>query len=181
MNLRCDLSTPKIQMNRRLASIFLILTSLVLLSCGDPTAPEDLLEEDLYVSVFSELLIINQINEQQLDGISRDYLKEQVFEEYDVTREQFEQTHRYFQQQPEQQLERLSKIEETLMQDRDRFQDRINEDRKRLADSLAVADSLTDSDSVSVTDPIPIPPPDSVSIPDSLSSGRNAYDMNSNN
>jgi len=144
-------------MIRRLSCSFLIFLALILISCSDPTAPEDLLDENRYVSVFSELLMINQIDEQQLNGVSRNYLKEQVFEEYDVTREQFERTHKYFQQQPEQQLQRLSKIEESLTQERDRFQDRLNEDRKQLADTLAVPDSLSVSDTLSVPDSLTAP------------------------
>lgn len=126
--------------------IFILATALLFSSCGDPTAPEDLLEEDQYITVFSELLVINQIEQDQLDGVSREYLKEQVFDEHNVTREQFERTHRYYQQQPEQHLRRLDKIEDLLTNQRDRFQDRLNEDRKQIADSLSIPDSLSEKD-----------------------------------
>ena len=126
--------------------IFILATTLFFSSCGDPTAPEDLLEEDRYITVFSELLVINQIEQEQLDGVSREYLKEQVFDKHSVTREQFERTHRYYQQKPEQHLQRLDKIEDLLTNQRDRFQDRLNEDRKKIADSLSISDSLSNSD-----------------------------------
>lgn len=129
-------------MKHRLITVFLMFTTLVLSSCGNTTAPEDILEEDRYVSVFTELVVINQLNEEQLDSLSRDYLKEQVFEEHDVSREQFERTHQYFQQQPDQQIQRLDRIEETLTTERDSLQDWLNRDRKRLTDSLAVSDTL---------------------------------------
>lgn len=129
-------------MNLRFLFGLLFISSIVIFSCGDPTATEDLLEEDRYISVFSELLVINQLNEEQLGAVSREYLKEQVFEEYDITREQFERTHRFFQQQPERQLQRLNKVEEIFTEERDRLQERLNEERKKIADSLAVPDTL---------------------------------------
>lgn len=129
-------------MNLRFFFSLLFIGLIAISSCGDPTASGDLLEEDLYLSVFSELLVINQLNEEQLGPVSREYLKEQVFEEYDVTREQFERTHRYFQQQPERQLQRLNKVEEIFTEERDRLQERLNEERKKIADSLSVPDTL---------------------------------------
>ena len=121
----------------------LILFALLVSSCGNTTAPEDLLEEDRYIDVFSELLVVNQMEEEQLDGVSRDYLKEQVFEEYNVTQKQFEQSHRYYQKQPDEQLRRLDKIEKQLTDQREMFQDRLDEERKQLADSLIGSDTLS--------------------------------------
>lgn len=133
-------------MKIRSIGVILILAAFLFSSCGDPTAPEDLLEEDQYIAVFSQLLVINQITDEKLDGVSREYLKEQVFEEHNVTQEQFERTHRYYQQQPEQHLQRLDKIEDLLTTQRDNFQDRLNEDRKKITDSLSVSDSLLERD-----------------------------------
>lgn len=130
-------------MKRRFTSVFLLFSLLMLYSCGDPTAPEDILDEDRYISVFTELVVINQLNDEQLDGVSRGYLKEQVLEEYNITQEQFELSHQYYQQQPDQQIQRLDKIEESLTEERDLLQDRLNRDRKRLTDSLAVSDTLS--------------------------------------
>lgn len=129
-------------MNRRFLFSLLLLITTVLSSCGDSTASEDLLEEDRYISVFSELLVINQLNDEQLGPVSREYLQDQVFEEYSVTREQFERSHRYFQQQPERQLQRLNKVEENFTEERDRLQERLNEERKKITDSLTVPDTL---------------------------------------
>lgn len=134
-------------MKLSLPTIFLVFTALTLLSCSsEPTAPEDLLEDERYISVFTELLVINQLDEEQLNGVSRDYLKEQVFEEYYITRKQFERTHSYYQQKPKQQIQRLEKIEESLTVERDRLQNQLNEDRKQLADTLVTPDTLSSPD-----------------------------------
>ncbi|WP_340105049.1 DUF4296 domain-containing protein [Rhodohalobacter sp. 8-1] len=126
-------------MKRSFPFVFLMVSLLIFVSCSNTTAPEDLVEEDRYITVFTELVVINQLNETQLDSVSRDYLKEQIFEKYNVTPEQFERTHLYYQKQPEQQLQRIDKIEESLTEERDQLQDRLNENRKQLADSLAAA------------------------------------------
>lgn len=130
-------------MKRSIRPVFLMFSLLLLVSCSDPTAPEDLLEEKRYISLFSELVVINQLDEAQLDSVSRDYLKEQAFKEYKVTREQFERSHLYYQKQPEQQLKRIDKIEEWLTEERERLQEKLNRERKQLADSLAVPDTLS--------------------------------------
>lgn len=147
MKLQCVPLIQKIRVKIKATGFFLILAALLFSSCGDPTAPEDLLEDDRYIAVFSQLLVINQLTEDQLDGVSRDYLKEQVYIEYDVTNEQFQRTHRYYQLQPEQHIQRLDKIEEMLTNQRDQFQDRLNKDRKMIADSLSALDSLSESSS----------------------------------
>jgi len=133
-------------MKNRRAGFFLIFIALLISSCGDPTAPEDLLEEDRYIAVFTELVVVNQIEEENLDGVSREYLKEQIFEEFGVTKEQFEQSHRYYQQNPEEHIQRLDKIEDILTEQRDRFQDRLNEDRKQMTDSLVTPDTISGPD-----------------------------------
>jgi hypothetical protein len=128
-----------------------------LVSCSDPTAPEDVIQEETYINVFTELVIINQLGDAQLDSLARDSLKREVFAEYGVNREQFDEAHSYYQKQPDAQLRRLDKIEEILTEQRERFQDKLNEDRKRIADSLMVQDSLSASDSLSQTDTTSVP------------------------
>lgn len=127
------------------------------ISCSDPTAPEEVIEEETYINVFTELVIINLLSEAQIDSVARDSLKQEVFDEYRVSREQFDEAHRYYQKQPDEHLRRLDKIEEILTEQRERFQDRLNDDRKRIADSLAVQDSIAAADSLSQPDSISAP------------------------
>ena len=121
----------------------------LLLSCSDPTAPENLIEEQTYIDIFTELVIINQLNEQQLDSLSQDSLRTRVLEEYRVTDQQFEEAHRYYQKQPDAQLKRLDIIEEKLDGQRELFQQRLNDDREKLINEALAEDSLA-ADSLSV-------------------------------
>lgn len=125
-------------------SLFTFLIFLILLtaSCSTDDRPDDLIEEERYVQVFTELVVINQITDEQLGPVSRDYLTEQVFEKQGVTESQFDRTHQYYQRQPDRQLERISKVEEKLTRERDQFQERLNSDRRAAADSAAVSDTL---------------------------------------
>lgn len=128
-------------MNR---SIFTLLISLLLFAaaCSNADRPDDLIGEERYVQIFSELVVINQITDEQLGPVSRDYLTEQVFENHGVDEDQFNRTHSYYQRQPDRQLERISKVEEKLKNERDEFQERLNEERRAASDTAAVADTL---------------------------------------
>lgn len=121
----------------------LIAFLLFLINCSDTTAPEDLLEEDCYINVFSELVVINQVNDEQLGSVSRDSLREQVYEKYEVSPEQFNRSHQFYQQQPDKQLERINKIEGIFEEERERFQERLNEERQRAADTTSTPDTLS--------------------------------------
>ena len=125
-------------------SLFTLLISLLLFTaaCSNGDRPDDLIEEDRYVRVFTELVVINQITDEQLGPVSRDYLTEQVFENHGVDEEQFNRTHQYYQRQPDRQLKRISKVEEKLKNERDQFQERLNEERQAARDTAAVSDTL---------------------------------------
>lgn len=143
--------------------LFVLLTFL-LSSCGDATAPENLMDEDRYVKVFSELVVINQLTDEQLGPVSREYLREQVYEKYNITDEQFSRSHRYYQQQPDKQYQRIDKIENLLTSERDIFQERLNQMKTEIRDSVALADSLSKLEQVGDT----IALPDTLEIPDDI-------------
>lgn len=127
----------------RSLNILLLLTLLFFgVSCTDKEAPPDLIAENRYVEVFSHLVVINQITDEQLGEASRDSLIEQVFEEKGVSRDQFNRSHHYYQRQPDRQLNRIARVEEKIKRERDDFQDRLNEKRRVQADSTVVSDTL---------------------------------------
>lgn len=129
-------------MTRSLYVLLFMLPMMICVSCNDKEAPENLIEEDVYIKIFSQLVIINQMQDEQLDDISREYLIGQVYEEYDVTEDQFNQSHQYYQRQPDQQLERINQIEEKFKLERDEFQERLNEERRVMRDTTADSDTL---------------------------------------
>lgn len=129
-------------MTRRFRVILLISLLLYSISCDNGDKPEDLIEEDRYVSIFSQLLVLNQITDDQLGPVSRDSLVEQVFEQYSITEDRFNRSHNFYQRNPEKQIEVINKVENNLKSERDEFQDRLNKARDAARDSAALSDTL---------------------------------------
>lgn len=123
--------------------IMLIMPLLFVgVSCTDKEAPPDLIAEDRYLEIFSHLVVINQITDEQLGEASRDSLVQQVFEQNAVTRDQFNRSHHYYQRQPDHQLARIARVEEKLKHERDEFQARLDEKRRIKTDTTVVSDTL---------------------------------------
>lgn len=117
----------------------LIFVALLLITtvpaCDDE--PENLLNEETYISVFSELLILRQINDRQLQSASRDSLEIRVYDKYGINREQFETSHHYFQQNPEAHIKRIERIQEILEQEQATLRKNVNieiQEMKRAAE-----------------------------------------------
>lgn len=122
--------------------ILFVLLLFTGISCTDIEEPRDLISEDKYVEIFSQLVVINQINDEQLEEASRDSLIVHVFEEKGITRDQFNRSHHYYQRHPDRQLNRIKRVEEKIKSERDEFQERLNEMRRVQRDSTVVSGTL---------------------------------------
>jgi len=122
--------------------ILFVLLLFTGISCNDNETTKDLISEDRYVEIFSQLVVINQIPDEQLEEASRDSMIDRVFEQKDVTRDQFNRSHNYYQRQPDRQIHRIARVEEKIKSERDEFQERLNEIRKVQSDSTVVSDTL---------------------------------------
>jgi hypothetical protein len=129
-------------MNRKFCYLLVLPFIFLSVSCSDSEAPKDLIPENRYVDIFSQLVVINQITDEQLGEVSRDSLITQVFEQQGVSRDQFNRSHQYYQRQPDRQLQRVKRVEEKLKNERDEFQERLNEKRRAIRDTAAVTDTL---------------------------------------
>lgn len=103
-------------------SSFLFLLSVVLLSarCTDnePQPPENLIEEDRYIDLLAEFQMIRSYQETlPQDSVVVDSLTGVVYEKYGVSREQFIESHNYYRQNFEQQIERLDEAIERIRMD----------------------------------------------------------------
>ena len=95
-------------------------------ACDD----QDLLEENVYEQVALELIILNQIDENVLSSEEKEELRNQIFDHYDTTEEQFRITHNYFQQDAVEQMERMEKLGIELRNKRDSIQEAEREFRR---------------------------------------------------
>lgn len=95
---------------------FLILLLLASVSCSEQShKPEQLISENQYISLLVELQLIRSYAENsQTDSTTVDSLTSEVFKRYNVSPEQFQTSHTYYQQFPKEQKRRIEKAIERL-------------------------------------------------------------------
>lgn len=106
---------------------FLVPLLLIIFAACEEEKPDGVMAEDTYIAVFAELLVVDQIDDNQLGPVNRQHLVDEIYEKYNVTEEEFRESHNYYQQQPESQVERVDRIEEFISSDRDSIQSSLRE------------------------------------------------------
>ncbi|MEL7833941.1 DUF4296 domain-containing protein [Fodinibius sp. Rm-B-1B1-1] len=98
--------------------IFLGMFLSVSCSSDHPPKPKSLLEEDTYIDLMIELQLVRSYGEtNSLDSLLVDSLTQEVFQKYQTTDSTFVRSHRYYEQFPEQQLQRIDAAIEQLKMD----------------------------------------------------------------
>lgn len=102
---------------------------------------QELLDEDVYGKVLIELTIVNQMDEAHLGDSSREELRDQIFNKYNVTRELFRVSHDVYQRDMENQMRRVEEYSRILRAERDTVQQlereyRLEVGTRRVQDSL---------------------------------------------
>ncbi len=110
----------KLMSNRALQFWFLALLviSLAAGSCTEENPrPENLVPEDKYINMLIELQLLEAYRSSfHPDSVNIDSLTTIVFEEYEVSRQQFASSHEYYHRQPSLQKKRISQAIDTLQQ-----------------------------------------------------------------
>lgn len=112
----------------RLGIVILLMSILV--GCSEnPEKPDHLIPQKKYVDMLVELqLVRSYADNAETDSATVDSLTQEVYKRYNVTAQQFKETHQYYQQFPQEQKERVEKaIEELKM---DQVEDTSEVDRK---------------------------------------------------
>lgn len=106
-------------MNNMNLRYFLVFLFILMTSCsGNPQKPDNLIEEEKYTDLLVELQLIRSYSENAAtDSTTIDSLTSLVFQKYEVTNESFRESHRYYQQFPEEQKIRTDKAIERLKMD----------------------------------------------------------------
>lgn len=114
----------------------MLLCSALLLGCNSDK-PDNLLTEDTYINLMVELQLLRSYQQQgQPDSSAVDSLRNSIFEQYGATETQFRTSHEYYQQDINQQSERISEAIERLRRDRIAGTDTSAGDKAAEADSL---------------------------------------------
>ncbi len=97
---------------------FLLL--ITTLGCSsESTPPDELIDEQTYQQMFMEFTIINQFDQRILEEKSQEEFRQLVYEHYDVTEEEFRISHEYYEQQVDEQLDRVREMSKILRAERD--------------------------------------------------------------
>lgn len=100
---------------------FLAVLALLfaLAACSEnPQKPSELIPESKYVELLVELQLVRSYGENaDVDSVTVDSLAAEVYKRYGITGEQFRESHRYYEQFPQHQKERIEKAIEQLKMD----------------------------------------------------------------
>lgn len=108
----------------RLLMILLFLMISLWGCSDDPTPPEDLIEEEKYIPLLTELQMVRAYTDNsEADSLTVDSLTREVLSKYETSTEQFMRSHRYYEQFPEEQRDRTEQAIEQLQMDRVEEQD----------------------------------------------------------
>jgi response regulator RpfG family c-di-GMP phosphodiesterase len=99
--------------------LLIFAAALIFISCQEDEKPQDILPEERYEKVFIELTIADQMNEELLKEKTRRDYREEIFNEYDITEEKFNRSHRYYEQRVDEQIARMEQINLKLREVRD--------------------------------------------------------------
>lgn len=103
-------------------SIFL-LSAFLFAGCEpDTSTPDELIDEETYERMFIEFAIINQLDQQLLKNSSKEELRNKVYQHYGVTEEEFRISHEYYEQNIDEQIERIQDINKMIRAERDSVQ-----------------------------------------------------------
>jgi hypothetical protein len=102
-------------MKRGLIFLFLCLATA---ACRNG-APNNVLNEETYTDLMVELQLLKSYQQKaELDSLSADSIRREIFEKYETSDQQFQKSHRYYRQDVENQSKRISTAIEKLRKDR---------------------------------------------------------------
>jgi len=107
---------------RHLYTVLAVVLTALLLAGGcqkDPHKPEDLISETHYVDLLTDIFLQEKLISMRDQEESQDSLREELFATYEVTQEQFERSHTWYQRQAKDQLARIDTVQARLRAERD--------------------------------------------------------------
>ncbi len=104
---------------------------LLFVACTD-SVPEHVIDEETYERMFIEFAIVNQMDRNLLEeNQTRDDLRAKIYDFYGVTEEEFSLSHEYYENDLDEQLERLERINQIIREERDKISEAEEEHRRQ--------------------------------------------------
>lgn len=119
--------------------IYLVFILFIMLAACTDSEPENLISEEVYEMIFIELAIIDQVEEVLLGEYSRQELRQEMYAHYGVSAEEFANTHQFYEQNIDEQLRRIDRINDRLRNERtfiDESERDFRAQNRRTAESL---------------------------------------------
>ncbi|NGP77078.1 DUF4296 domain-containing protein [Balneolaceae bacterium YR4-1] len=105
-------------MSRTILSVIFVFVVFWFAGCNQNSSPSAVIGEEKYIDLMVELqLFRSYIRTVPSDSATIDSLQTEIFNKYNVTREEFRKSHQYYQQQYVQQKERIDRAIEQLRMD----------------------------------------------------------------
>ncbi len=101
--------------------IFTLIPLFLLTFYACEKEPE-LVDEELYKTIITELAILNQMDQEILGERNKAELREEIFESYGVDEEKFRRSHEIYESNIDAQMERVKDIQDRLKTERDSIQ-----------------------------------------------------------
>lgn len=98
------------------------LFPLLLLTFNACEKEPELVDEELYKTIMTELAILNQMDQEILGERDKSELREEIFETYGVEEEKFRRSHEIYESNIDAQMERVKDIQDRLKTERDSIQ-----------------------------------------------------------
>ncbi|MDR9415756.1 MAG: DUF4296 domain-containing protein [Gracilimonas sp.] len=136
----------EIESNRSVLLFVIILFGGIIASCigvEEPEKPENLISEDIYIDLLIEFQHVKTWRNSQPDSVDADSLTQLIYNRYGIDEELFQQTHRYYQQQVSEQVERIEKAIKKMDSERQIIESHID---SVLKSKEAKPDTVSDQD-----------------------------------
>jgi hypothetical protein len=136
----------EIESNRSVLFFVIIFFGGIIASCigvEEPEKPENLISEDIYIDLLIEFQHVKTWRNSQPDSVDADSLTQLIYNRYGIDEELFQQTHRYYQQQVSEQVERIEKAIKKMDSERQIIESHID---SVLKSKEAKPDTVSDQD-----------------------------------
>lgn len=106
--------------------------------CSSNSTPDNIIPEDQYIDVLVELQLVRTHHNSMPDSVDADSLAQIIYEKYEIDKEQFLNSHEFYQTQVQRQLMRTEKAIQRLEDENQKIQSKIDSARAEKArmDSL---------------------------------------------
>ena len=100
-----------------------VFCCLLLMGCLGNDRPDKILAEEQYINLIIELQLLRSHQKQLPEETNIDSMKAAIFNKYETTEAIFQESHSYYQQNVDQQSDRIKEAIDRLRQDRVKPQD----------------------------------------------------------